>query len=85
MSTGASHKPLSATEASGPAWAAAEPERRGAERSGCGGRTFRRSFTFDAAALRRTGNEIVLRINENTPPELGNDLAYDAIKLELNR
>jgi rhamnogalacturonan endolyase len=46
---------------------------------------FRRAFTFDAALLRPTGNEVVLRINENSPPELGNELAYDAIKLELNR
>jgi rhamnogalacturonan endolyase len=65
-------------------WSFEPDETRGATyRSGCGGRTFRRAFTFDASALRRTGNEIVLHINENSPPELGNDLAYDAIKLEL--
>ena len=48
-------------------------------------RTFRRAFPFDAALLRPTGNEISLCINENAPPELGNELAYDALKLELDR
>ncbi|GIE95926.1 polysaccharide lyase family protein [Paractinoplanes rishiriensis] len=67
-------------------WTFEPDETRGATyRSGCGGRTFRRAFPFDAALLRPTGNEIVLRINEGSPPELGNELAYDAIKLELNR
>jgi rhamnogalacturonan endolyase len=65
-------------------WTFEPDETRGATyRSGCGGRTFRRAFTFDAALLRRTGNEIVLHVNENTAPELGNELAYDALKLEL--
>lgn len=65
------------------AWTFEPDETRGATyRSGCGGRTFRRSFPM---VLRRTGNEIVLRINEGSPPELGNDLAYDAIKLEPGR
>jgi len=67
-------------------WTFEPDETRGATyRSGCGGRTFRRGFTFDAAVLRRTSNEIALRVNENSPPELGNELAYDAIKLELDR
>lgn len=66
------------------AWTFEPDETRGATyRSGCGGRTFRRAFTFDAAVLRRTGNEVVLRVNEGAPPENGNELAYDALKLEL--
>jgi rhamnogalacturonan endolyase len=67
-------------------WSFEPDETRGATyRSGCGGRTFRRTFSFDAALLRPSGNEIVLHINEGGAPELGNTLAYDAIKLELGR
>jgi rhamnogalacturonan endolyase len=67
-------------------WTFDPDDTRGATyRSGCGGRTFRRAFTFDAALLRPEGNEIVLHINEGGAPELGNTLAYDAIKLELSR
>src|SRR5207237_743298 len=64
-------------------WTFAPDDTRGATyRSGCGGQTFRRAFTFDASLLRPTDNEIRLVINEGSPAELGNDLAYDAIKLE---
>ncbi|WP_117210025.1 polysaccharide lyase family protein [Allorhizocola rhizosphaerae] len=67
-------------------WTFQPDDARGATyRSGCGGRFYRREFTFDASALRLTGNEITLRINENTPAGLGNNTAaYDAIRLEIN-
>ncbi|MEN3611693.1 polysaccharide lyase family protein [Plantactinospora sp. ZYX-F-223] len=66
-------------------WTFAPDDARGATyRSACGGRHYRREFRFDAGALRRTGNEITLAINEDTPPELGNEAAYDAIRLELD-
>jgi rhamnogalacturonan endolyase len=29
------------------------------------------------------GNEITLRLNEGTPPEVGTEVAYDAIRLEI--
>lgn len=65
-------------------WTFQPDDTRGATyRSGCGGRTFRREFTFDATLLRPAGNEIVLRLNEDTPPEVGTTAAYDAIRLEL--
>ncbi|TDE10442.1 polysaccharide lyase family protein [Jiangella asiatica] len=65
-------------------WTFQPDDTRGATyRSGCGGRTFRREFTFDAGLLRPSGNEIVLRLNEGTPPEVGTSTAYDAIRLEL--
>jgi rhamnogalacturonan endolyase len=65
-------------------WTFEPDDARGATyRSACAGRHYRRAFRFDAGVLRRTGNEIVLAINEDTPPELGNEAAYDAIRLEI--
>ncbi|GAB3427180.1 polysaccharide lyase family protein [Flindersiella endophytica] len=65
-------------------WTFDPDETRGATyRSGCGGRTFRREFRFDSAILMPAGNEIVLRLNEGTPPQVGTEVAYDAIRLEI--
>lgn len=66
-------------------WTFDPDETRGATyRSGCGGRTFRREFRFDSALLKPAGNEITLRLNENTAPEVGTEVAYDAIRLEVS-
>jgi rhamnogalacturonan endolyase len=66
-------------------WTFQPDDARGATyRSSCGGFYMRREFRFDATALRRGSNEIVLRINEDAPEELGNQAAYDAIRLEID-
>jgi rhamnogalacturonan endolyase len=65
-------------------WTFDPDDTRGATyRSGCGGRTFRREFRFDSAILAPYDNEIVLQLNEGTPPEVGTEVAYDAIRLEI--
>ncbi len=64
-------------------WTFEPDDARGATyRSACGGRTYRREITFDAALLRPAGNEISLQINAGAE-HLWNETAYDAIRLEV--
>jgi rhamnogalacturonan endolyase len=66
-------------------WIFAPDDSRGAVyRSACSGRYYRQEFRFAGSAFRAGRNEITLRINEATPPELANDAAYDAIRLEID-
>ncbi|MFD5213634.1 polysaccharide lyase family protein [Microbacterium sp. NPDC058345] len=64
-------------------WTFEPDDARGATyRSGRGGRTFHREFTFDAALLKPEGNVITLQINDGAE-HLWNEAAYDAIRLEI--
>lgn len=64
-------------------WTFQPDDARGATyRSGCGGRTYRREFTFDAALLEPEGNRISLQINAGAE-HLWNETAYDSIRLEI--
>ncbi|HLL66890.1 MAG TPA: polysaccharide lyase family protein [Micromonosporaceae bacterium] len=66
-------------------WTFQPDDARGATyRSSAAGFYLRREFRFDAAALRPGSNEIVLRINEDAPEVVGNQAAYDAIRLEID-
>jgi rhamnogalacturonan endolyase len=64
-------------------WTFQPDDARGATyRSGCGGRTYRNEFIFDAALLKPVGNEISLQINAGAE-HLWNEAAYDAVRLEI--
>jgi hypothetical protein len=64
-------------------WTFQPDDARGATyRSGCGGRTYRNEFAFDASLLKPEGNEISLQINAGAE-HLWNEAAYDAIRLEI--
>lgn len=64
-------------------WTFQPDDARGATyRSGCGGRTYRRTFDFDAATLRERDNLLEFRINADSP-HLSNEVAYDAIRLDI--
>lgn len=64
-------------------WTFQPDDARGATyRSGCGGRTYRNEFVFDAALLKPVGNEISLQINAGAE-HLWNEAAYDAVRLEI--
>ncbi|WP_307044167.1 polysaccharide lyase family protein [Agromyces ramosus] len=64
-------------------WTFQPDDARGATyRSGCGGRTYRNEFTFDASLLKPQGNEISLQINAGAE-HLWNEAAYDSVRLEI--
>lgn len=53
-------------------------------RSSHAGRNFYREFTFGAALLRRGANTVTFTINDGADPVAVNQVAYDAIRLELH-
>ncbi len=53
-------------------------------RSSHAGRNFCREFRFDAALLKRGNNTLTFTINDGADPVAVNQVAYDAIRLELD-